>query len=112
LKNYDLGKLRSWEIPRPGGNLLIDQAARRRRNMFTTQHVQDAANSQRHIHSVTGLSRGRSGARSRASIFFKHYTLAFDVKAASLTDISMEEPAAQVAMRHELRDRADEMIQR
>jgi hypothetical protein len=43
---------------------------------------------------------------------FKHYTLTFDVKAAGLTDISMEEPVAQVAMRHELLDQPDEMIQR
>jgi hypothetical protein len=45
-------------------------------------------------------------------VFFKHYTLTCDVKAADLTDISVAEAVTQVAMRHELLDQPDEMIQR
>ena len=39
--------------------------------------------------------------RSQSSVFFKHYTLMFNVKAADLTEVSVEEPVAEVAMRHE-----------
>jgi hypothetical protein len=49
---------------------------------------------------------------SRASVSFSHCTLTFKVKAADLTDISVAGPVAQVAMRHELLDQPDEMIQR
>jgi hypothetical protein len=45
-------------------------------------------------------------------VFFKHYTLAFNVKAAGLIGLSVEEPIAEVAMRHGLLDQPDECVQR
>jgi len=38
-------------------------------------------------------------------VFFEHYTLTFNVKAAGLIALSVEKPTAEVAMRHGLLDR-------
>jgi hypothetical protein len=41
-------------------------------------------------------------------VSFKHYTLTFNVKAAGLMDLSVEEPIAEVAMRHGLLDQPED----
>jgi hypothetical protein len=82
LENYGLGKLRSWKI-------LVRLAI----CVLTKPLADDAKCSRRNIFTASRVYAVDDQAQDREQVcFLKHYTLTFDVKAADLTDISMEEP--------------------